>query len=57
MLLTTRQPKTLKNMLVRAKFEIYTMLKALKSIGLVFLSFKLTDGKTLPWTLKVVFFL
>ena len=30
------QPKALKNVLVQAKFEIYTMLKSLKLIGLVF---------------------
>ena len=74
MLLTTREPKKLRNLLVRAKSEIKTTLKSPKLTGLFLcsncvyhkagyiipcssFSFKLTNGKTITWHIKIIFLL
>ena len=72
MLLTTQQPKKLRNLLVPAKFEAKAILKSPKLTRLCLCSnciyhkagyiiacssfpFKLTNGKTITWTIKIIF--
>ena len=54
-LLTTRQPKNLKKMLVTAKFDLHPELSNKKPNGLFSFTFKLINGKSVTWNYNKFF--